>query len=117
MKKELERRSYPRSLLNMVVQFRVRDMDEFMREFAVNLSVGGMFIRTRTPQPEGAMIYVQFQLEDGVKLIEGLARVVRVNPPEAAVPGMGIEFVIVDSPSRELIEQLVRERLEDHIDF
>lgn len=108
-----DRRIHPRLPLRMLVQFRLHDMDEFMREHAVNLSVGGMFVRSRTPQPEGSMIYVQFRLEDGAKLIEGLAKVVHVNPPEHAVPGMGLEFVNLDAASQRLIEKIVKDRLHE----
>jgi molecular chaperone DnaK len=105
-----ERRIHPRLPLKLLVQFRLHDMDEFMREHAVNLSVGGMFVRSRTPHPEGAMVYVQFRLEDGAKLIEGLAKVVHVNPPEHPVPGMGLEFVNLDTASQELIDRIVKSR-------
>jgi uncharacterized protein (TIGR02266 family) len=106
-----ERREHPRLPLKMLVQFKLHDMDEFMRDHAVNLSAGGMFVRTREPQPLGSMVYLQFRLEDGVKLIEGLGKVVHVNPPEEAVPGMGIEFVNLDTESRRLIDEIIKARL------
>lgn len=96
--------------LKMLVQFRLGDLDEFMRDHAVNISAGGMFIRTAQPQPEGSMVYLQFQLADGAKLIEGLGKVVHVNPPDHPVPGMGIEFVNLDSGSRRLIDRIIKER-------
>ncbi len=106
-----ERRIHPRVPLDMLVQFRVNDMEEFLRDYAVNLSLGGMFIRSDDPRPEGSMIYLQFRLADGGKLIEGLGKVVHVNPPDHPVPGMGVEFVNLDSASRELIDRIIRERL------
>ena len=112
MTNETERRVHPRLPLKLVVQFRMHDMNEFMREHAVNLSAGGMFIRCRNPHPEGSLVYVQFRLSDGAKLIEGLARVVRVNAPDSAVPGMGVEFVNLDPESLDLIERIVGERVE-----
>jgi molecular chaperone DnaK len=108
-----DRRVHTRLPLNMLVQFRLRDMNEFMREHAVNLSVGGMFVRCRTPHPQGSMVYVQFCLEDGAKIIEGLAQVVHVNPPDHAVPGMGLEFVNLDQSSQELIDRIVKTRTSD----
>lgn len=107
----IDRRIHARAPLSLVVQFRLTDMEQFMREIAVNISMGGMFIRTQTPHPEGARIYLQFQLEDGSKLIEGLARVVHVNGPDHEVPGMGVEFVNLDQDSRRLIKSIVDERL------
>jgi molecular chaperone DnaK len=107
----IERREHPRLPLEMLVQFRLQDMDEFMRDHAVNLSAGGMFVRTRKPQPLDTMVYLQFRLEDGVKLIEGLGKVVHVNSPEDPVPGMGIEFVNLDKDSRALIDEIIKTRM------
>lgn len=95
----------------MLVQFRLHDLEEFMREHAMNISVGGMFLRTTEPHPRDSMIYLQFRLADGAKLIEGLGRVVHVNPPDHAAPGMGIEFVNLDAESREFIDRLIQERM------
>ncbi len=108
-----ERRVHPRLPLNMLVQCRLHDMEEFMREFAANVSAGGMFIRTTTPHAVGSMIYLQFSLEGGEKLIEGLGKVVHVNPPEHPSPGMGIEFVSLDAPSRAVIERIISERVRE----
>jgi uncharacterized protein (TIGR02266 family) len=106
-----DRRVYPRLPLNLLVQFRLQDMDEFLRDHAVNISAGGMFIRSHEPLPSGSMIYLQFRLRDGAKLIEGLGRVVHVNPPDHPVPGMGVEFVNLDRDSRHLIDAIIRERI------
>ena len=84
-----DRRVHARAPLNMLVQFRLSDMGEFMREVAKG----------------------QIRLDDGSKLIEGLGQVVHVNPPDHAVPGMGVEFVNLDAESRKLIDQIVAERL------
>ena len=108
-----DRRSAVRIPLNMLVQFRLNDLNEFMRDWAANISGGGMFIRTRTPHASGSMIYLQFNLSDGSKLIEGLGKVVHVNPPDHAVPGMGVEFVNLDRESKRLIDQIIGERAKE----
>ena len=105
-----ERRTSRRIPLKMLVQFRMDDMNEFLREHAVNVSAGGIFIRTSKPHPEGSMIYLQFCLTDGGKLIEGLGKVVHVNPPDSAAPGMGVEFVNLDDESQGTIDQIIAER-------
>jgi len=58
-------------------------------------------------------VYLQFALRDGVKLLEGLGRVVRVNPPgdPSRVAGMGIEFVHLDDESKEIIDEIVARNL------
>ena len=105
-----DRRASHRVPLNMLVQFRLENMDQFLRDHAVNVSAGGIFIRTSQPHPEGSMIYLQFRLTNGGKLIEGLGKVVHVNPPGSAAPGMGVEFVNLDDESQATIDQIIAER-------
>ena len=98
-----EKRKSPRAELHILVQFRFDTFEDFLAEYSMDISVGGMFLRTDTPRPEGSMIYLQFALRDGSKLIEGLGKVVRVNPPGGERPaGMGVEFVNLDEDSRGL---------------
>ena len=106
-----ERRAHRRAALHMLVQFRIESLEEFMNKYAGNISAGGMFIHSKTPHSEGSLIYLQFRLESGEKLIEGLGRVVHVNPPGHQEPGMGVEFVNLDPESVALIERIVDERL------
>ena len=110
---DLEKRRYPRAPLNLLVQYRFDSMEAFLSEVASDISVGGMFIRTEEPREEGALVYLQFWLADGTKLIEGLGRVVRVNRPgdPDRTPGMGIEFVNLDEESTDLIHDIVRTNL------
>jgi uncharacterized protein (TIGR02266 family) len=85
-----------------------------LSEYSTNISIGGMFIRTDQPKDEGTLVYLQFYLRDGAKLIEGLGRVVRVNPSDLAddaAAGMGIEFVNFDEESMELIRQIVERNM------
>lgn len=112
MARTKERRRYPRAPLNLLIQYRFDTFEDFMAEYALDISEGGMFIRTKEPRAEGSMIYLQFALKDGTRLIEALGRVVRVNGDDDA--GMGIEFVNCDQDSRALIEAIVRERLLEH---
>lgn len=107
-----DKRRHPRAPLSLLIQFRFDSLDEFMSEYAIDISYGGMFIRTLEPREEGSMVYLQFSLKGGARLIEGLGRVVRVNPPASSQePGMGIEFVNFDDQSMALIEDIVRKNL------
>ncbi len=108
-----EKRRHPRTPLNVLVQFRFDTFDEFLAEYSVNISPGGIFIRTDSPREQGAVIYLQFTLRDGSRLIEGMGRVVRVNPPgDAARPaGMGIEFTNFDDESMVLISEICAQRV------
>lgn len=112
-----EKRKAPRADLHILVQFRFNTFEDFLAEYSTDISVGGMFLRTDHPRPEGALIYLQFALRDGSKLIEGLGKVVRVNPPGGNRPaGMGVEFVNLDEDSRGLIEEIVAVKLTPNTD-
>jgi type IV pilus assembly protein PilZ len=114
-KKGTERRRYPRVPLSLLIQYRFDTLEDFLSEYSTNISIGGMFIRTDKPKDEGTLVYLQFYLRDGAKLIEGLGRVVRVNPADSASDktevGMGIEFVNFDEESMELIHQIVERNM------
>ena len=114
---EAEKRRHPRAPLQLLVQYRFDSVGEFLAEYSSNISLGGIYIRTDRPREEGALIYLQFALKDGSRLIEGLGRVVRSNPPGDGLPpgiepGMGVEFVNFDGESVELIEKIVQDRLD-----
>ena len=103
-----DRRKHPRTPLSLLVQYRFNTFEDFLAEYSLNISPGGIFIRTDEPRAEGDVIYLQFSLKDGSRLIEGMGRVVRCNPPgvEGRVAGMGIEFVSFDDESMALIEDI-----------
>ncbi|MCX7943493.1 MAG: TIGR02266 family protein [Deltaproteobacteria bacterium] len=109
------RRRYPRVPLSLLVQYKFNSLEEFISEYALNISLGGMFIKTTEPREKGILIYFQFTLADGSKLIEGLGRVVWVNKVDVnnpdKVPGMGIEFINMDEESMQLIEEIVNNNL------
>jgi len=105
-----ERRKYPRVPLNLLIQYKFETFEDFISEYAADISLGGMFIRCDEARDEGAMVYLQFSLVDGTKLIEGLGRVVRVNPSDSANPGIGVEFVNFDDDSRAMVEAIINER-------
>lgn len=98
-----DRRKHIRVELNLLVQYRFDTFDDFLSEYAGDISEGGIFIETDEPRPVGTMIYLQFALRDGTQLIEGLGRVVRVSPPGSPQPGMGVEFENLDRQSQDLI--------------
>lgn len=107
------RRRHPRTPLHILVQFRFGSFEDFLAEYSLNISPGGMFIRTAEPSEEGAIIYLQFSLKDGSRLIEGMGRVVRVNPPPGTAeqpPGMGVEFLNFDEESMALIDEICAAR-------
>jgi len=102
-----QRRKHPRTQVSLLVQYRFNSLEDFLAEYSVNLSPGGIFVATQTPSPVGTMLYLQFSLKDGSRLIEGMGRVAHVQQATATQPrGMGIQFVQFDEASMELIERI-----------
>ncbi len=113
MSDESNKRQFPCVNLDLLVQYRVDTFDDFLSEYAANISTGGMFIETEEPRAIGTHLYFQFHLRDGTRLIEGLGEVVRVNDKDSEYPGMGISFSNLDADSRAFIEAIVQDRLTD----
>ena len=107
-----QRRDGPRVPLDVLVQVRTDSIEQFKAEHAVNLSMGGMFLRTADVRTVGSEVYFQFTLKDGGPLIEGLGRVVHLSGPSGGnLGGIGIEFLSVLEPSRSIIRRLVEARI------
>ncbi|MBK6689788.1 MAG: PilZ domain-containing protein [Deltaproteobacteria bacterium] len=110
-----DRRRFPRVPLNLLIQYRFDTFEDFISEYASDLSEGGMFIKNDDDDDtheEGQLVYLQFTLKDGTRLIEGLGKIVRINDQRSGDPGLGIEFLNFDEDSKALIEAIVRERAE-----
>jgi type IV pilus assembly protein PilZ len=102
-----ERRRHVRVRLNQLIQYRFAAFDEFLSEYAADLSEGGMFIETDEPRALGDTISVQFALRDGTRLVECLAHVIRVEPPGSPCPGMAVAFRGLDPESLALLKEII----------
>jgi molecular chaperone DnaK len=96
------------------VQFKFDRFSGFISEYSANISPGGMFIRTRAPQPPGTVLDLEFRLGDGFELIKGRAEVVWVRPEDEGAmrpAGMGLRFQELAPGSKELIYRIVDEHV------
>jgi uncharacterized protein (TIGR02266 family) len=79
------------------------------RLWALNLSVGGMFIRTADPPPLGMRVRVEIEWATTViPLAEGEVMWSR-GSADGLAAGFGLRFIAVDPPTRSLLEALVRQ--------
>jgi len=69
-----------------------------------DLSVGGAYIDTLSPCPEGSEITMRFQLPNGKQLM--LKGVVKTS---FAGMGMGIEFINLTDADRKALEEFIRD--------
>ena len=105
-----EKRSSTRKAVGLLVKLAHHGLEEFEHKYATNLSHGGMFIRTREPEPVGRKLRFRVELADGLRVLQGTAVVRWVRGPEDGAPGMGIEFLSLDSASRALVDRMLRAR-------
>jgi type IV pilus assembly protein PilZ len=105
--KGVERRRSDR--VELVVRVDYKTVDELFSEFARNINEGGLFVETDAPPEVGSSVALQFQIPGSEEPIQVMGRVVRVTLGDAdEAPGMGIEFENLDTQSRDLINDLVR---------
>ena len=91
------------------VNHEFESLGDFVREYVLNVSRGGAFIRSAEVLPIGTSVRVKFTIVDGAILtIEGEGRVARaVLPTESDEPGMGVVFTSLTEASRQALEQIV----------
>ncbi len=98
--------------MGLAVRLSYGTLDELVERFAVNISRGGVFIRTRDPKPVGTLLVLELRLSGGEAAIrgEGVVRWIQAEDPTAhprRAPGMGVQFTKLDDASRALVERMV----------
>ncbi|MDX1630672.1 MAG: TIGR02266 family protein [Thermoanaerobaculia bacterium] len=102
------RRSTERVPIEAEVELQFDTVAEFVREYSENLSLGGMFVKTGEPKPQGTP--VRFVLHLGDYDLRGSGEVAWIRrvaggPEEPA--GMGICFQDLAPEDREIIFTVV----------
>jgi uncharacterized protein (TIGR02266 family) len=106
---EQGRRATDRKSVGLLVKLKHSDVGSFAEEFATNLSPGGMFIRSRSPQPVGTLVKFEVQIAGGVRVLRGTAvvRWVRDVADAEGPPGMGLQFQELDPVTQALIDRML----------
>lgn len=102
-----DRRQHPRKDIDIEIVY--SSLDTFFYDYAVNISRGGMFIRTENPLHVGSNIKLRFSLPDSDRLIETRGKVVHTvsgKRRKSEPHGMGIMFEEIKDEDRDLIEAL-----------
>ncbi|HEY2728819.1 MAG TPA: TIGR02266 family protein [Polyangia bacterium] len=104
----------PRGPVSLRIKFRSATLDQFIERYAVDVSRGGIFIRTREPLPVGTQLRFDFQLQDAAPLLAGEGTIVwiRENDPTRAgvTPGMGVRFDKLTPASQPVLEKILADK-------
>jgi molecular chaperone DnaK len=107
-----EKRSEPRVGAELRIRLAYPSMDDFIERYSVNVSRGGIFVRTRDPRPPGTELALHIALESGDEVVRGRGVVRWTSPPcgpgePHREAGMGIKFTELTRESRALIDLVV----------
>jgi uncharacterized protein (TIGR02266 family) len=100
--------------LTLRIKFKSASLEEFISRYGVDVSPGGIFIRTKQPVDVGTTLQFDFTLADGSSLLTGLGTVawVRENDPTRTnnVPGMGLRFDKLTPESQQRHQTILAEK-------
>ncbi len=104
------RRAFPRHGAHFAVRFAT--VEDFVLEYAANISAGGVFVHTEDPPPLKTVVRVEMELPGGGGMVPARGVVVHRLTPEDAkakntLPGMGVQFVDSDDQFRERIDAAI----------
>ena len=92
-KSGIEKREQLRAKLKIEVTYKTADI--FTSDLSINISTGGIFIKTPKPPPMGTKLDLEFNLPESAKLIKAEGAIVWIQNPStsSSLPaGMGIKF-------------------------
>ncbi|HTM20767.1 MAG TPA: TIGR02266 family protein, partial [Kofleriaceae bacterium] len=111
---ESHTRQAARTPVTLKIKFKSSTLDQFIERYSVDVSHGGIFIRTKDPLPVGTQLRFEFQLKDASPLIRGEGTVVwtREHDPNRAgvAPGMGVRFDRLAEGSQEVLDKILAQK-------
>jgi uncharacterized protein (TIGR02266 family) len=97
--------------VNLKIKFKSATLEMFIERYAVDISHGGIFIRTKDPLKVGTTLRFEFQLNDQTPLIAGEGTVVWTRSSDEAgedeAPGMGIRFDRLKEGSQDILDKIL----------
>lgn len=110
--KFVEKREHPRAVVKIEIEF--KHTIDFVTSYMLNISKGGLFIKTDEALPLDTIVFLRFTLPGDTKLIETEGKVVWCNTKKEKgyfPRGMGIKFLRLNPDDAEKIKIFVDEHL------
>lgn len=113
---QLNKRKYPRALVDCEVEYFQFNDRTRKRLKAFNLSSGGVFLKTKSPEPKRTFINLEIFLSGEKNPVSCAGRVVFNHvchsPEEDFLPsGMGVRFQEINEKNRTALEKFTADRL------
>ena len=110
------RRAFPRYNVQFAVRFAT--VQDFVLEYAANISAGGVFVHTEDPPPLKTVVQVEMELPGGADPVPARGMIVhRVTKQEAeqrgTLAGVGVQFVDADDQFRQRIDAAIAHILDE----
>lgn len=103
-----ERRKHPRVEIQPgMLRVSLHSLAEFLDQFALNISTGGMFIACPRPFPIGTRLRFRFDLGPEDPPFSGECEVRWVRDAGNGPKGIGVAFLDLDEAGRELVRRIV----------
>jgi len=107
-----EQRREPRVTTELRIRLASGEGVALAERSTVDLSRGGVFVRTLEPQPQGTRLHLDLALAGGLGVVRAVGEVAWTTAPSAPgepprAPGMGIRFVDLDPASAALLDRYV----------
>ncbi|MBI4512007.1 MAG: TIGR02266 family protein [Deltaproteobacteria bacterium] len=110
-------RKEKRTPVTLKIKFKSATLDQFIERYSVDVSHGGIFIRTKDPLAVGTQLRFEFQLQDSTPLISGEGTVVwtREHDPTriGVAPGMGVRFDKLAPESQAVLDKILAQKTKD----
>jgi uncharacterized protein (TIGR02266 family) len=101
-------------IVSLNVRYKSATVDEFIENHALDVSRGGIYVKTSSPFPPGTLLKFEIRLVSDQAVITGVGRVVWKRDGGQGSgerpAGMGVKFIKIDEPSRALVDKLINTR-------
>jgi uncharacterized protein (TIGR02266 family) len=101
-------------IVSLNVRYKSATVDEFIENHALDVSRGGIYVKTGNPFPPGTLLKFEIRLASDQAVITGVGRVVWKRDGHQGTgerpAGMGVKFIKIDEPSRALVDKLLNTR-------
>ena len=100
--------------VKLKIKFKSESLGQFVDRYSIDVSRGGIFIRTKNPLEVGTKIKFEFLLQNASPLMDGEGTVVWIREHDPSrknvAPGMGVRFDVLSPESEKTLQEILRRK-------